>query len=85
MMREIDEKQIREMFRKYTQDKDGIPRHSECSRKECDELSNMVEKAMANIAVVNDIESKAMDMAVEFEEDGFVAGFKFAIEMLKNE
>lgn len=66
-------------FNEYVQLSDG-ERHTTEAIASFNDFSDCIDGK----DTTGDIETKAMDMAVEYERSGFIAGFKFAAEMIQS-
>lgn len=77
-------KQIQEMFCDYVESNNDKERHTDIA---CDEVEKFEayckEKFPTDKVVQRELFDKMMNTAVEYEESGFIAGFKYAIALAK--
>lgn len=74
---------IGRMFDDYVDSTNGKERHTASAVRDYDIFADYVEnETRSSNAVQNALLEKAMDFAVEYEESGFIAGFRWAVMML---
>lgn len=73
---------IQQLFSEYVQSTGANPRHTKSAN---DELNNFWQFLAgvfpANHRLQNNLYERMMDCAVEFEESGFIAGFRYALSL----
>ena len=78
------EDMIQGMFRDYVDSMVDKERHTKVA---CEEVANFDtycrETFPSNITMQRELYDRMMDVAVEFEESGFIAGFKWALSLAK--
>lgn len=80
---QFDEKAIKGMFKQYVSSFEDAERHTEEAVREAEVFDSFLTGAIpSNTRLQIAMYEKAMNVAVEFEEDGFVAGFKYAMNLL---
>lgn len=77
----MNEQVIKQIFMNYVAEKEDREYHSEQVLAAENELEAVMDKYIEDLGVWTEIISNAMGMAVEYEQDGFVAGFKAAMQM----
>lgn len=77
---------IAELFKDYVASMEDTERHTEAACKEVDAFDQFCEELFPEmIQKQRELYDRMMDVAVEFEESGFIAGFKAAMEFLKKQ
>ena len=80
MLPVYSEQYISKMFGDYVDSTNGKERHTAAAVRDYDSFADYVEnETRSSDAVKNDLLEKAMDFAVEYEESGFIAGFRWAV------
>ena len=80
---QFDEKAIRGLFKQYVGSFEDGERHTKQAVMEAETFDSFLTGAIpSNMKLQIAMYEKAMNVAVEFEEDGFVAGFKYAMNLL---
>lgn len=80
----LTDEQISEMFSDYVTSKEDEERHTQAACKEADAFELYCDCLFpGNTRMQTDLYDKMMDVAVEFEESGFVAGVKWILDLLK--
>ena len=80
---QFDEKAIKGLFRQYVGSFEDAERHTKEAVQEAEIFDSFLTGAIpSNMGLQIAMYEKAMNVAVEFEEDGFVAGFKYAMNLL---
>lgn len=75
---------IRIMFRDFVSGMEDMERHSKSACEEVNAFESFVKDEFGNDLIKKDMAfDMMMSVAVEYEEDGFVAGVKWALEHLK--
>ena len=73
---------IQRLFMEYVQNADGKPRHTKEANAELDNFSQFLSVALpTKTKLQNTLYERMMDCAVEFEESGFIAGFRYALSL----
>jgi hypothetical protein len=81
----LDDKAISLMFLDYVGKMNDLPRHTEAANKEIDNFCDYLAIEYPNNVEKQDIMyERAISVALEFEESGFIAGFRTAISVLKD-
>lgn len=76
----MDDTAIQEIFKEYVASTEGKPRHTTAANQEVGIFTAFCSGAFdQNIKLQNSLYERMMDCAVEFEESGFIAGFKLAM------
>lgn len=71
---------IAKMFSEYVTSMEDKPRHTEQANAEVDAYDQFcIKKVGGDTERYNEMFDKMMNVAVEFEESGFIAGFKYAM------
>ena len=72
---------IAQMFHDYVERMEDKERHTQAACKEVDEFDACCSSEFSNdVRVQNLLYEKMMNVAVEFEESGFLAGFQVAMQ-----
>ena len=80
---QFDEKAIRGLFKQYVGSFEDGERHTKQAVMEAETFDSFLTGAIpSNMKLQIAMYEKAMNVAVEFEEDGFAAGFKYAMNLL---
>lgn len=80
-----DDASIMRMFTRYVEGFDSRPRHSKEANKEVDLFDSYVNGACpGNFTLQDGLCRRMMNVAVEFEQCGFIAGVKYAIQYICN-
>jgi len=80
----FDEDRIKEMYKAYVEGTDGRPRHSAAAKREVSLFVAYCSGAFGdNITIQNKLYDRMMSCAVEFEENGFINGFRYAMAILQ--
>ena len=78
----VTDKMISAMFVDYVSSMEDKERHTETACKEVEKFDRYCEKVFPeDIAKQRDTYNQMMDVAVEFEESGFIAGYRYALAM----
>lgn len=76
---------IAELFCEYVRSMEDKPRHTAAAKTEADMYEQFCVSVFPNnVRLQIELYDKMMNVAVEFEESGFIAGFKTAMEILNN-
>ena len=76
---------IAELFCEYVKSMEDKPRHTTAAETEADMYDRFCVGAFPdNVKLQSELYDKMMNVAVEFEESGFIAGFKTAMKLLDN-
>nr|DAO80791.1 MAG TPA: hypothetical protein [Caudoviricetes sp.] len=79
----FNDKAIRELFKQYVRSFEDKERHSEESVRRAEEFDDFCSSHINGSSITKfNVYVKMTDVAVEFEEDGFVAGFKTAMSLI---
>lgn len=85
-MKNITDEMIAEEFEHYVASMENEERHTEAACKEVEAFEQYCSELFpGDIAKQTEMYDKMMDCAVEFEESGFITGFKWALSMLKEQ
>lgn len=80
----ITDAEIKQKFVEYVEMwQDAGERHSEAAVKELDNLETYLDGVYSPKEVDN-LLSRSTDVAVEFEESGFIAGYRLAMQEVQN-
>lgn len=80
-----DDASIMRMFTKYVEGFDSKPRHSKAANREVDLFDSYVNGACpGNFKLQDGLCHRMMNVAVEFEQCGFIAGVKYALQYICN-
>lgn len=80
------ETEIAQMFSDYVARMEDKPRHTWAAVREAEEFDLYCESEFPrNVRVQNCLFERMMNVAVEYEESGFIAGFKTAMALLTND
>lgn len=75
--------EISQMFSDYVTRMEDKPRHTKAAIKEVDAFDTYCESEFPrNVRVQNGLYERMMNAAVEYEESGFIAGFKTAMALM---
>lgn len=78
-----DDASIQKMFGRYVEGFGGKPRHSRAATLEVGNFDAFLDGAcQGNVKLHNALFDRMMGCAVEFEESGFVAGVRYALQFL---
>ena len=77
----ITDKAIKKMFNGYIAEKQDREYHSEGCLKAEHELESVLDEHIEDSDAWTEVIIKAMNLANEYEQDGFIAGFKEAMQM----
>ena len=78
------EDDIRIMFREFVSGMEDMERHSKSACEEVNAFESFVKDEFGSDIVKKDMAfDMMMSAAIEYEEDGFVAGVRWALEHLK--
>ena len=84
MASNLTEELIRGMFLDYVTSKEDAERHSEESCKAVDAFDeNNRELFPDDVRIQNELYDQMMEVAVCYEEDGFVAGAKWVLDLIR--
>lgn len=73
---------IAELFCEYVRSMEDKPRHTAAVETEIDMFDQFCVNALPdNVELQSELYDKMLNVAVEFEESGFIAGFKTAMQM----
>lgn len=76
--------QIQAMFCDYVETNNERERHTEAACEEVEKFEAYCKETFPTDKVVQrELFDKMMDTAVEYEESGFIAGFRYAIDLVK--
>lgn len=78
----MNEQAIRQIFEGYVDEKQCMKYHSKACLDAEDELESYMDQHIEASNVWNEMSVKVMCLAYEYEKDGFVAGFKMAMQLL---
>lgn len=79
----LSDMEIAQMFSDYVERMDARPRHTGAAIKESEGFDTMLESEFPrNIRLQTIMFDKMMSCAIEYEESGFIAGFKTAMALL---
>ena len=79
----ITDKAIKKMFNGYIAEKQDKEYHSEGCLKAEKELETVLDEHIKDSDAWTEVIIKAMNLANEYEQDGFIAGFKAAMQVLE--
>lgn len=80
-----DDAIIAKMFSDYVMSMEDMPRHTEQANAEVDAYDQFCIRAVGqDVERYNEMYDKMMNVAIEFEESGFIAGFKYAMMLQKD-
>ena len=78
----LTEEQIKEMFSEYVEGCEGEERHTDSACDEAQAFAWYCEDTFQGDArLQNEVYDKMMDVAVSFEESGFIAGVKWVFKL----
>lgn len=77
----MDKNAISELFRQYIASMEDQEYHTEAAVHEVKELEAFLDEHVSDFNEWTEHYDKAMNLAVEFEESGFIAGFETAARM----
>ena len=78
--------EIKELFKQYVTENEDRERHTEAACKEVDAFDQFCEELFPGMLQrQRKVYDKMMDVAVEFEEGGFIAGFITAMNIVKEQ
>lgn len=80
----MNEKAIRRIFTYYVAGMQEKEYHGDAALAAEDALETVMDAHIDNLDVWTEIIVKALNLANEYEEDGFVAGFRAAMQMLSS-
>lgn len=81
----LTDEEIFEMFKDYVATYEDKVRHTKTANDEVDRFDKYTEEVFPNDTIKqSEMYDKMMDVAVEFEESGFIAGFKWCIALLQS-
>lgn len=84
LIENTNDEQISEMFINYVNSMGDTERHTETACNEVDAFDKFCEENFSNdIKKQSELYTQMMNVAVEFEESGFIAGVKWIINLLK--
>lgn len=73
---------IQKLFGDYVQSTGANPRHTQAANQELEMFGQFLAGAFPlNTRLQNNLYERMMDCAVEFEESGFIAGFRYALSL----
>lgn len=80
----LTDEQIRGMFYEYVSSKEDEERHSKAACEEVDAFG-LYSKGLfpGDVGLQNETYDRMMSVAVSFEEDGFVAGVKWVLDLVR--
>ena len=76
-------KSIKRIFDNYIAEKQDREYHSEGCLKAEEELETALDEHIKDLDTWTEVIIKAMNLANEYEQDGFIAGFKAAMQVLE--
>ena len=80
----LTDEQIKVMFSDYVTSHESEERHTDSACDEAESFGRYCEDTFQGEArLQNDVYDKMMDVAVSFEESGFVAGVKWALDLIR--
>ena len=77
----ITDKAIKKIFDGYIAEKQDREYHSKGCLKAEEELETVLDEHIKDSDAWTEVIIKAMNLANEYEQDGFIAGFKAAMQM----
>ncbi len=78
--------EIAQMFSDYVTRMEDRPRHTGAALKEADAFETYCESEFPrNVRLQVQLFNRMMDTAVEYEESGFIAGFKTAMALMSGD
>lgn len=77
----MNDKAIKQIFENYIVEKQDREYHSEAALTAENELEAVMDKNIEDLDAWTEVITQAMCFANECEQDGFVAGFKVAMQM----
>lgn len=77
----MNDKAIKQIFENYIVEKQDREYHSEAALTAENELEAVMDKNIEDLDAWTEVITQAMCFANECEQDGFVAGFKAAMQM----
>ncbi len=86
IIRKYSTMEIAQMFSDYVTRMEDRPRHTKAADKEIDAFDTYCASEFPrNMRVQNELYGRMMNAAVEFEESGFIAGFKTAMALVSGD
>lgn len=80
----ISDEQLSQYFKNYVESTQCKERHTDVACDEADAYDSMLSSIFPNdINVQSKLYDKMMDVSVEYEESGFMAGYRMCLEHLK--
>ena len=80
----ISDEQLSQYFKDYVESMQCNERHTDIACDEADAYDSMISSIFPNdIRVQMMLYDKMMDVSVEYEESGFIAGYRMCLEHLK--
>ena len=80
----ITDEKMSQMFIDYVSSMEDKERHTESACNEVGTFDKFCEEQFpSDIAIQRELYDKMMDVAVEYEESGFIAGVKWILNLLK--
>lgn len=77
----MNDKAIKQIFANYIAEKEDREYHSQACLDAENELEAAMDKNIEDLDAWTEVITQAMSLANEYEQDGFVAGFKMAMQM----
>lgn len=81
----MTKKAIKKIFDGYIAEKHDMEYHSKGCLKAEEELETALDRHIEDSDAWTEVIIKAMSLANEYEQDGFIAGFKMAMHMFQND
>lgn len=84
IIKNLSDEQLSQYFKEYVESMQCKERHTDIACEEVDAYDSMLSSIFPNdIRVQMMLYDKMMDVSVEYEESGFIAGYRMCLEHLK--
>lgn len=81
----ISNEQLSQYFKDYVESMQCKERHTDIACDEADAYDSMISSIFPNdIRIQTMLYDKMMDVSVEYEESGFIAGYRMCLEHMKS-
>lgn len=80
----LTDEEISEMFKEYIATYEDMERHTKAANEEVEQFDKYIEELFpTDIEKQSEMYDRMMDVAVEFEESGFMAGVKWVLDLVR--
>lgn len=84
VIKNLSDEQLSQYFKEYVESMQCKERHTDIACDEADAYDSMISSIFPNdIRVQTMLYDKMMDVSVEYEESGFIAGYRMCLEHIK--